>query len=225
VSTSRAVTSDGFAGFGEGAVEFYDGLLADNTKAYWTDHRETYERDVLGPMRALLAALEPEFGEGKVFRPYRDVRFSKDKTPYKTACGATVGPFYVEVSAGGLLAAGGGYHWASDQIARFRTAVDDDRRGGDLQARLARLTRTRVDGEPPQLSGDQMATRPRGVAPDHPRLDLLRYRSLYAHRRWAPDDTLHEAAARDRVAAAFRVMRPLTEWLADHVGPSEAPRR
>ena len=99
--------AEAFAGFGEGAVEFYDGLLADNSKAYWTDHRAIYEQDVLEPMRALLATLAPEFGPGKIFRPYRDVRFSRDKTPYKTACGASVGPFYVQVSSDGLLVAGG----------------------------------------------------------------------------------------------------------------------
>jgi len=142
-----------FTGFGEGAVEFYDGLLADNSKAYWTDHREVYERDVLGPMQALLATLAPEFGAGKIFRPYRDVRFSRDKSPYKTACGATVGPFYVQVGADGLMAAGGGYRWAPDQVARFRTAVDDDRRGGDLVVRLAALSRTSIDGAAPAVDG------------------------------------------------------------------------
>jgi uncharacterized protein (TIGR02453 family) len=213
-----------FSGFGDGAVEFYDGLVADNSKAYWTDHREVYERDVLGPMQALLATLAPEFGTGKVFRPYRDVRFSRDKSPYKTACGATVGPFYVQVSADGLMAAGGGYRWASDQVARFRTAVDDDRRGGDLVTRLAALSRTRIDGTAPAIDGDRLATRPRGVAPDHPRLDLLRFRSLYAHRGWDPDDVLHEAATAQRVAAVWRAIRPLTEWLDDHVGPAENPR-
>lgn len=213
-----------FAGFGEGAVEFYDGLLADNSKAYWTDHREVYERDVLAPMQALLAALAPEFGAGKIFRPYRDVRFSRDKSPYKTACGATVGPFYVQVSAGGLMAAGGGYRWASDQVARFRTAVDDDRRGGDLATRLATLSRTKIDGFAPTVDGDRLATRPRGVATDHPRLDLLRFRSLYAHRGWDPDDTLHEAETAQRVAAVWRATRPLTDWLDDHVGPAENPR-
>jgi uncharacterized protein (TIGR02453 family) len=213
-----------FSGFGDGAVEFYDGLVADNSKAYWTDHREVYERDVLGPMQALLATLAPEFGTGKVFRPYRDVRFSRDKSPYKTACGATVGPFYVQVSADGLMAAGGGYRWASDQVARFRTAVDDDRRGGDLVTRLAALSRTRIDGTAPAIDGDRLATRPRGVAPDHTRLDLLRFRSLYAHRGWDPDDVLHEAATAQRVAAVWRAIRPLTDWLDDHVGPAENPR-
>jgi len=70
-----------FAGFGERATDFFAGLEADNSKAYWEDHRATYEAEVRAPMLALLAALEPEFGPGTMFRPYRDVRFSKDKSP------------------------------------------------------------------------------------------------------------------------------------------------
>jgi uncharacterized protein (TIGR02453 family) len=225
MTTSPARPSSGFAGFGEGAVEFYDGLLADNSKAYWTDHRAVYERDVLEPMQALVAALEPEFGSGKVFRPYRDVRFSRDKSPYKTACGATVGPFYVQISAEGLMAAGGGYRWEPDQVARFRTAVDDDRRGAELESRLGRLTAVEVHGVRPVLAGDRLATRPRGTPPDHPRLELLRHRSLYAYLRWEPDDALHGPVAAERVRAAWRAIRPLVDWLDDHVGPSESPRR
>jgi len=214
------VTATGFAGFGEGAVEFYDGLLADNSKAYWTDRKAVYERDVRDPMQALLAALEPEFGAGKIFRPYRDVRFSRDKSPYKTACGATAGPFYVQLSAEGLMAAGGQYQMASDQVARLRAAVDDDRRGGDLARRLAALEEAGFT-----VDGDRLKSRPRGVAPDHPRLDLLRFRSLYAWCSWPPDDVLHEPAVLERVAGAWRALRPLTEWLADHVGQSDRPRR
>lgn len=106
-----------FAGFGEHAVEFYDGLSADNSKAYWADHVEVYRSDVRAPMEALIAELTPEFGpgfgEGKVFRPYRDVRFARDKTPYKTHCGGVVeqgrggGAYYVEVSSAGLRVGGG----------------------------------------------------------------------------------------------------------------------
>jgi uncharacterized protein (TIGR02453 family) len=207
-----------FTGFGEGVVEFYDGLIADNSKAYWTDQRAVYEADVRAPMQALLADLEPEFGPGKIFRPYRDVRFSRDKTPYKTHCGATAGPFYVQVGADGLLVAGGYYQMASDQVARFRAAVDDERRGSDLEKRLAAL-----DG--PTAAGETLKTRPRGYDPDHPRIDLLRHKGLYAWRAWEPDDVLHEPGTLDRVAATWRMLRPLTEWLADHVGPSEQPRR
>ncbi|MFB9741356.1 DUF2461 domain-containing protein [Pseudonocardia sulfidoxydans] len=209
-----------FTGFGDGAVEFYDGLLADNSKAYWTDQRPVYEGDVRGPMLALLADLEPEFGQGKVFRPYRDVRFSKDKTPYKTHCGGYAPPYYVQLSSEGLMVAVGYYRMDSDQVARFRTAVDDERRGSDLQARLERA---RTAGLEP--GGETLIRAPRGVAPDHPRIDLLRHKSLHLSRRWPPDDVLHERGCLDRVAEVWRTARPLAEWLADHVGPSERPRR
>ncbi|QJY49481.1 DUF2461 domain-containing protein [Pseudonocardia broussonetiae] len=209
-----------FQGFGEDAVEFYDGLVADNSKAYWTDRRAVYERDVRAPMLELLAACEPEFGPGKIFRPYRDVRFSADKTPYKTHCGATAGGFYVQVGSDGLMAAGGYYQMASDQVARFRAAVDDERRGTDLQARLAALAERGC-----ATAGEQLKTRPRGVDPDHPRLDLLRHKSLYGWREWPPDDVLHGPGALDRVVETWRALTPLYEWLTDHVGPSDQPRR
>jgi uncharacterized protein (TIGR02453 family) len=207
-----------FRGFGDGAVEFYDGLVADNSKAYWTDQRAVYEADVRAPMQALLAELEPEFGPGKIFRPYRDVRFSHDKTPYKTHCGATVGPFYVQIGSDGLFVAGGYYRMAPDQVARFRTAVADDRRGGDLEKRIAAMQGL-------TLAGETLKTRPKGFDPDHPRIDLLRHKGLYAWRAWEPDDVLHEPGTLDRVAGTWRELQPLTEWLADHVGPSEQPRR
>jgi len=209
-----------FSGFGDGAVEFYDGLLADNSKAYWTDQREVYEEHVKAPMVALLTDLEPEFGAGKVFRPYRDVRFSKDKTPYKTACGGFAPPFYVQVGPEGLLAAVGYYGMASDQLARFRTAVDEDRRGGELEKILAAAEEAGLS-----VGGEQLKTRPKGTDPEHPRLDLLRRKGLMVARRWPPDDALHERTCLTRVQKVWRAGRPLAEWLADHVGPSEQPRR
>lgn len=210
----------GFAGFGEYAVEFYDGLVADNSKAYWADHRAGYERDVRDPMQALLAACEAEFGAGKIFRPHRDVRFSNDKTPYKTHCGATVGGFYVQVGADGLMAAGGQYQMAPDQVARLRAAVDDERRGTDLAGRIGV-----VEGAGVTVAGAQLKTRPRGVDPDHPRIELMRRKALYGWRAWPPDDALHALECLDRVVSTWRVLRPLTEWLDDHVGPSDQPRR
>ena len=66
-----------FSGWGDEALEFYEGLEADNTKTYWTRQKAVYEEKVLGPMTELLDELGPEFGEPKIFRPYRDVRFSK----------------------------------------------------------------------------------------------------------------------------------------------------
>jgi uncharacterized protein (TIGR02453 family) len=209
-----------FTGFGEDAVEFYDGLAADNSKAYWTDRKAVYDDHVKGPMQALLDDLEPEFGAGKIFRPYRDLRFAKDKTPYKEHCGATAGPFYVQLGSDGLLAAGGYYWMASDQVARYRTAVDDDRRGEDLVKRLAAVESAGID-----IVGETLRTRPRGFDPEHPRIELLKHKGLYGRRIWPPDDALHEATARQRVVRTWRSLLPLVEWLAEHVGPSEQARR
>lgn len=219
-----------FSGFGEHAVEFYDGLLADNTKAYWDDHVAIYKEHVRAPMEALLAELEPEFGAGfgeaKVFRPYRDVRFAKDKTPYKTHCGGVIesgrggGAYYVEVGPAGLRVGGGCFHLASDQLARYRTAVDTELHGPALEKILASLRKAGWE-----ILGDRLKSKPRGFAEDHPRLDLLRHRSVYAVRAWEPDDFLHEREALDRVRKSWRQLRKFNEWARDHVGPSEKPRR
>jgi uncharacterized protein (DUF2461 family) len=80
-----------FQGWPEEALEFYEGLEADNTKTYWTANKAIYDAKVLGPMTELLDELGPDFGETRMFRPYRDVRFSKDKTPYKTHIGGVIG--------------------------------------------------------------------------------------------------------------------------------------
>ena len=202
-----------FTGFGEAVVDFYEGLEADNSKAYWTDNKPVYDDHVRAPMVALLADLEPEFGAGKVFRPYRDVRFSADKTPYKVQCGATAGGRYVQVSADGLMAAVGYYRMTSAQVARFRAAVDDARHGPALAALVDDL---RAEGY--TIAGEQLKTRPRGVDPEHPRLDLMRHKSLYGWCSWPPSGELHTPELRDRVAATWRRLDPLARWLDEHVG-------
>jgi uncharacterized protein (TIGR02453 family) len=214
-----------FEGFGDGVIEFFEGLEADNSKAYWNDHLQLYQEHVRQPMEALLVELEPEFGPGfgagKVFRPYRDVRFSKDKSPYKTHCGAVIeqgrgaGAFYVEVSADGMLVAGGCYHTEPDQLARFRAAVDAEIHGERLRKVLDRLV-----GGGWEIAGQMLKSRPRGVPADHPRLDLLRHRTLYAFRRWEPDGVLHERACLERVRQHWSDVRELNQWCADHVGVS-----
>lgn len=217
-----------FEGFGDGAVEFYEGLEADNSKAYWADNLPLYREHVRQPMEALLAELEPEFGpgfgSGKVFRPHRDVRFSRDKSPYKTHCGAVIeqgrggGAYYVEISAEGMLVAGGCFHAEPDQLGRFRAAVDEEVHGERLRALL--------DALPPgwRVEGDTLRTRPREVPADHPRLDLLRHRTLYASHRWEPDDVLHERACLERVRRSWQQVRELNQWCADHIGVSDRRR-
>lgn len=205
-----------FEGFPETGLIFYEGLEADNSKSYWTDHRQEYEDSVRAPMLALLAELEPEYGGGKLFRPYRDLRFARDKTPYKTQAGASVGDHYLQLSADGLLAASGMYRMSRDQIERYRRAVADERHG----PKLARIVATlRKSGH--EIAGDVMRTGPRGFDSKHPRIDLLRHRGLYAYRSWQPEQWLHTREVVDRVRAAWRDFGPLSLWLAANVGPAD----
>src|SRR6059036_967531 len=114
-----------FRGWPAEALEFFEGLEADNSKSYWQANKGVYETLVRGPMEELLAELAPEFGEGRIFRPYRDVRFSADKSPYKTHMGAMLGEGYVQLSSGGLGLGCGMWEMAPDQLDRYRHAVAD----------------------------------------------------------------------------------------------------
>lgn len=196
-----------FTGFTDDAFAFYEGLLADNSKTYWTRHKATYEAAVRAPMEALFAALEPEFGPVKLFRPYRDVRFSKDKSPYKTQQGGHAGGYYFQLDADGLMVAGGMYAPTPEQLERYRAAVDADASGNALVRIVDEL---RHGGY--EIGGDRLKTRPRGTRPDHPRLELLRHRSLYAHQGWPPEEWTLTAEVVDRVRGAWRGLSPLVEW-------------
>jgi uncharacterized protein (TIGR02453 family) len=207
-----------FSGWPEEALEFYEGLTADNSKTYWTGHKQTYDTKVLRPMTELVEELAPEFGEAKIFRPYRDVRFSRDKTPYKTHIGAMVGSGYVQLSAEGLAAGDGMYVMAADQLDRYRRAVAGDRGGGELEDVIAAVERHGIG-----VAGrDVLKTAPRGYPADHPRISLLRYKGVVAWKEWPVEGWLETAAARDRLAGFLRATRPLSAWLEANVGPSAA---
>jgi uncharacterized protein (TIGR02453 family) len=210
----------GFGGFPERALIFFEGLEADNSKPYWTDNKDVYERDVRAPMLALLTELEAEFGTGKVFRPYRDVRFSKDKTPYKTNAAASVEGYYLSLSADGLFLGGGIYHPAPDQLERLRRAVADDVQGAALERVVATLRQAGFE-----ISGDRMTRAPRGYPADHPRVELLKHRSLVAHRHWEPEPWLHTRRALTRIRDCWRGLAPLNDWLRSNVGASDRPGR
>lgn len=208
-----------FQGWPEAALDFFDGLEEDNSKAYWTAHRPEYEDVVLGPMTELTEDLSPEFGPVKIFRPYRDIRFSTDKSPYRTEIGASVGSGYIRLSAAGLAAGSGVFHFAVDQLARYREAVDDDVSGAELAGIAADL----AGGDCTMIGHEVLKSAPRGFAADHPRIELLRYKGIAAFRQWPVQPWLATPAAADRIREFLRAARPLTGWLDAHVGPSELP--
>ncbi|HTJ70887.1 MAG TPA: DUF2461 domain-containing protein [Actinospica sp.] len=208
----------GFTGWPERAFTFYEGLEADNSKAYWTAHRAVYDADVLAPMEALLGELAAEFGDGKVFRPYRDVRFSADKSPYKTAIGATLSHGgYVHLSADGLAVAVGYHMMAPDQLARYRQAVAEDVTGEELRRIIAEVEGRGID----VVGEDPLKTAPRGYSKDHPRADLLRNKGLITWQEWPVDPWMHTAKAKTRIVKHLRDAQPLRDWLDDRVGSSE----
>jgi uncharacterized protein (TIGR02453 family) len=216
-----------FEGFPDEGLVFYEGLEADNSKTYWTQHKAVYDAAVRAPLQALLDEVGPEFGTPKVFRPYRDVRFSSDKTPYKTHQGAVVHPdgagagsWYVQISAEGLMVAGGCWRLESDQVTRYRRAVADGVQGPRLEAEVDRLRGAGWD-----VGGERLTRVPSGHAPDADRLELLKHKALHATRRWEPAGWLHERAALDRVRTAWHDLRALNAWFADNVGATTKEAR
>jgi uncharacterized protein (TIGR02453 family) len=210
-----------FDGWPEEALEFYEGLEADNSRSYWLANKTVYETCVLQPMTELLAELEPEHGEPRIFRPYRDVRFSKDKSPYKTAIGAHVGGGYVQLSADGLAAGHGMYGMAPDQLDRYRRAVATDWSGAALEELIARLRKQDIEVH----GRETLKTAPRGYPSDHPRIELLRHKGLVAWKAWPVEPWLATSAAKGVLAEFLTAAQPLSDWLAEHVGPSEQPDR
>ena len=211
-------TTSRFTGFPAEALDFYDDLEMDNSKTFWAAHKDVYERAVKTPMTELTNALGPEFGEAKIFRPYRDVRFAKDKTPYKTAQGAYVatGPstgWYVQVSASGVRVGFGFYGATSERLGRIRDAIADDRSGRELEKILASLRRTGWT-----VGGESLKTTPRGYAADHPRIDLLRHKSLTIGKDYGFEPFIHSSNLLPRVRKDWRAGRPFLDWVAHYAG-------
>ena len=133
----------GFAGFPPAVFAWFEGLEADNSREYVERTRDVLDGPVRGQMELLLDALAgDEFGQQiKLFRQHRDLRFSRDKSPYKTRTyGLVSSPeqgYYAELSARGLYAGTGFYRPEREQLARFRDAVLDDATGAELEALVA----------------------------------------------------------------------------------------
>jgi uncharacterized protein (TIGR02453 family) len=211
-----------FRGWPEEALDFYEGLEADNSKTYWQQNKSVYEEMVRAPMEALLDELRKEFGEGRIFRPYRDVRFSADKSPYKTNIAATLARGgYISLSRDGLGAGSGMYMMANDQLDRFRRALDDNRTGRQIEGIVGKLRSAGVEVS----AHDVLKTAPKGYPKDHPRIELLRQKGLISWKSWPAGAWLGTAKAKDRVVDFLRTSKPLNAWLTKHVGESTLPAR
>jgi uncharacterized protein (TIGR02453 family) len=215
------------SGFSPKATRFFQDLEENNSREFWTAHSEIYEREVKRPMSELLESLPEQYQPFRLFRMNRDLRFTKDKSPYKTHLGAISDAggrdYYLHLDGTGLMAAAGKYMMEPDQLERYRTAVDDDSTGQALARILADLEAQSIQtdiGEPTLKSA------PRGYAKDHPRVELLRRKGLIGYRTLTGAKL--RSGVRDFVVETFEACRPLVAWLGQHVGAPagrSAPRR
>lgn len=210
---------DTFEGIPAAAIGFYAGLEQNNNRQWWLEHKSGYEALVREPLTALLAQLEPRFGPAKIFRPNRDIRFSQDKSPYKTAQGAVASfqegvGYYVQLSADGLLVGGGCHSSTPAQLTRLRNSVDAAGTGELLQQIIGNVTAAGFT-----VDGEQLKTVPRGFPRDHPRAELLKYKSLSAGRELGEPGWLSTPAAADEIARLWEQIRPLVEWVGRHAAP------
>lgn len=219
-----------FGGFPPQMFDFFKGLEDDNSKAYWTANRDIWEKHVRDPIAALMETLEPEFGPLRTFRPNRDVRFSPDKSPYKTWVGVTtsgravggVGHF-VRIDAHGMRVAGGAMVFARDQLVCYRDAITSPQSAAEFDS--IRTTAAACGLEiGPGKEGTYKRV-PSGYDKDDPHEELLRWKGAvivteFPHAKW-----MSSPEAVDRIREVWVGSTPLVEWIQKHVGASMTPAR
>ena len=202
-----------------GAIEFLRELEENNDRDWFKANRGRYESDLVEPARELAAQLT-HLGEPHMFRPYNDTRFHM-RPPIKEQVGLAIGyggagGYYVELSLDGLLVAAGLHAPASDQLSRYRAALDDGRRAAAFERALGTAEAAALEPAPPELK-----RAPRGYPIDHPRIERLRMREITVYRRHALEPWLHTPECHTRVITELESTRPLVAWIGKHVGPPQ----
>jgi uncharacterized protein (TIGR02453 family) len=218
-----------FVGMPDEGLAFLEDLEERNTKEFFDANRGLFKEQVQAPFTALVEAAAdrlhrsvPTLGQPKIFRIYRDLRFTQDKTPYKTSmsasvplrppgdgAGAGVGTgFYVNVGPAGLYTASGLYHADRADLLRVRAAIADPGTGPELEAILRKAA---GKGLEPYL--DPLQRTPRPWPADHPRAGLLKARSLVLNRQHERAPWLQTAELLDHLLADWKAMIPFNRWL------------
>ncbi len=217
--SGRDATPERFEGFAPDALCFLRELREHNDKTWFDANRARYERELRGPMTALVQELEGVFGPGKLFRQHRDVRFSKDKRPYKEWIAATVGGHvgeaarYLQLGPDALFVAAGAHQLDRERLQRFRQAVDAKTSGEALEAIVQQLRDGGYD-----VGGRTLSRGPRDADPDHPRIELLKHTGVTMARSFEAGPWLEdpdEVVA--RVLRVFGDAEPLVAWAREHL--------
>lgn len=210
-------------GVAAASVEFFSALERDNTREFWRSNRSFYEEAVRAPFLALLEGLPEAYGSWRTYRPQRDTRFARDKSPYKTFVGAVAHAeggtgFFLRLDARGLLLASGYPMMARDQLVRFRDAVSDDGSGSEFAGLVARSAEDGVRVRPGRH--EPLKGSPRGYPRDHERIEWLRWKGVEVSERVGAPAWLDTAEAPERIVEVWERAAPVNAWLDRHVGPS-----
>ena len=200
-----------FRGWTGDFIGFFRGLEMDNTKSYFEAHRKQWEQDVKGPMEELLAELPSDLSPGKIFRINRDIRFSADKSPYKTNIGAIAGDLYIHLDARRFFIGTGAHVPDTKWLGAFREAVAG-RPGGAFEKIV-----TDLRGAGLNVGGNPLKTAPKGYAADHERIEVLRWREVTAGRSWPIEPWIATPKAKDRILESWALLKPFSTWLTKNV--------
>jgi uncharacterized protein (TIGR02453 family) len=208
-----------FTGFPPEAISFLKSLDTHNNRDWFQAHKDVYEQACRQPMQALMLELEPQYGSSKISRINRDMRFARGMAPYKTYIAGGIGGSYISLSRDGLYVGAGMYKPDAAALARFRSAIDDHTSGKALVTLVTSLRHKRYDVD----THETLRSAPKGYAPDHPRIDLLRMKDIYAGKSFTPAPWLSTRKALDKITGVIDDVQPLVKWLQRHVSSGKAP--
>ena len=200
--------------------QFLEELAANNNREWFNANKARYVQHN-DEMKAFFAALQDKLSlhdeiEGsKVYRIYRDVRFSKDKTPYKTHFAGSFkratklrrGGMYLMIGLEENVVAGGFWGPNKDDLKRLRDEFAED--GDSLRKIINSSQFVNTFG---QLDGEQLKTAPKGFDREHPNVDLLRYKQFLVHKKFTKEEVLASDFI-DRADETFQAMRPFFDYM------------
>jgi uncharacterized protein (TIGR02453 family) len=226
---------EGFHGFTKIAFKFFKYLEENNTRGWFEDNRIIFEKNVIEPaqefvmeMGERLKSISPKIvaipkTDKSIFRIYRDVRFSKDKTPYKTHLGIFFweGPrkklgnpgFYLQLDKSSILIAGGLYTLPNDLLKPYRDAVSDSKKGTEIAKILKKATKN----PDYKLGGSHYKRVPSGYSVENPNADLLLHNGLYVYYEGPVPEEAYSRDFLDYSFGVFKDILPLHKWLRDNI--------
>ena len=222
-----------FGGFPRDGIDFMKRLKRNNNRPWFEKHKEEYEASVKLPMQSLIAALQPHFERfapefdihprKSLFRIYRDVRFSKDKTPYKTHVaahfvlsgkpkGVEGSGYYLHIEPGEVFLGGGIYMPDGDQLKKIRKAIADQPKR--FLSIVGQKDFKKVFGK---LQGEKLQRVPQGYEPNHPMAEWLKHKQFFVWVEWPETKCVREKFVAD-VAGVFESATPMVRFLNEAMG-------